>query len=173
MLSRCSRTGEHDDVATWAGSKSRSAAVSCHTEVCYPFGPSSVGDLPWQPGDGIEFGAEADEFGLLKSSSRIRTFNEEVEDTTKIGEIQSALCSASRVVFLGFYFHPPNMELIKPSSYTTSDAEAYATALNRSSADVNLIMGQIARLRRFPACYIDSNWDWTGLFREFGTTWLG
>ena len=42
------------------------------------------------------------------------------------------------------------MELIKSSSGTTNDAEAYATALNRSSADVKLIMGQIVRLRRLP-----------------------
>src|SRR5262245_60195475 len=27
-----------DPQLTWAGLKSRSAAVSCHTEVCYPFG---------------------------------------------------------------------------------------------------------------------------------------
>jgi hypothetical protein len=60
--------------------------------IYHPYG--SVGDLPWQSGDGIEFGAEVDEFGLLKSSSRIRTFNEEVEDTTKIGEIRDAMCAA-------------------------------------------------------------------------------
>jgi hypothetical protein len=30
-------TAEFDPTATWAGLKCRSAAVSCRTEVCYPF----------------------------------------------------------------------------------------------------------------------------------------
>ena len=111
----------------------------------------------------------------MKSSSRIRTFNEEVEDSTKIEEIRDAVGTASRIIFLGFHFHPQNMELITPNTQSGAAdlGEAYATALNRSPADVNLIMGQVVRLRRLTACNIDSKWDCAGLFREFGTTWLG
>ena len=36
--------------------------------IYHPYG--SVGDLPWQSGDGIEFGGEVDVSGLWKSSSR-------------------------------------------------------------------------------------------------------
>jgi hypothetical protein len=139
--------------------------------IYHPYG--SVGDLPWQSGDGIEFGAEVDEFGLLKSSSRIRTFNEEVEDTTKIGEIRDAMCAASRVIFLGFHFHPQNLALITPPNAQSRAAKqvVYATALNRSSHDVTLIQDQISKMG-IPRCFID-NWDCARLFREFETTWLG
>jgi hypothetical protein len=142
--------------------------------IYHPYG--SVGDLPWQSGEGIEFGGGADEFRLLKSSSRIRTFNEEVEDRTKVGKIQDAVCNASRVIFLGFHFHAQNMELIKsPDAHSgAGNQEAYATAFRRSSSDVNLIQEQIQKLRRFRAgCNISKDWDCAGLFREFGTRWLG
>jgi hypothetical protein len=58
----------------------------------------------------------------LKSSSRIRTFNEEVEDTTKIGQIRDAMCAASRVIFLGFHFHPQNLDLITPPNAQSGTA---------------------------------------------------
>jgi hypothetical protein len=142
--------------------------------IYHPYG--SVGDLPWQSGKGIEFGAEADGAGLLKSSSRIRTFNEEVEDSAKIQEIQDAVCAASRIIFLGFHFHAQNMDLIRPqiAHGGAANQEAYATALNRSSSDVRHISQQISKMGRFRDAdvYISSNWDCAGLFREFQTTWL-
>jgi hypothetical protein len=141
--------------------------------IYHPYG--SVGDLPWQSAEGIEFGCKADEFGLLKSSSRIRTFNDEVEDRTKIGEIQNAISTANRVIFLGFHFHQQNMDLIKPPNADggAANPQAYATAFHRSSSDVLLIQQQIMKLRSLAACNINNNWDCAGLFREFGTTWLG
>jgi hypothetical protein len=143
--------------------------------IYHPYG--SVGDLPWQSGDGIEFGGEFDVAGLLKSSSRIRTFNEEVEDNAKIKEIQDAMCAASRVIFLGFHFHAQNMDLIKPADAQdgTANQEAYSTAIHRSSSDVRHISQQISKTGRFREArvYISSDWDCAGLFREFETTWLG
>ena len=142
--------------------------------IYHPYG--SVGDLPWQSGDGIEFGGEVDVSGLWKSSSRIRTFNEEVEDKTKIEEIRNAISAANRVIFLGFHFHPQNMDLIKPpigSSATGEVPIAYATAFHRSSSDLRIIEAQIVRLRPFSGVCVDKNWDCAGIFREFGTTWLG
>jgi hypothetical protein len=138
--------------------------------IYHPYG--SVGDLPWQSGEGIEFGAEADEFGLLKSSSRIRTFNEEVEDRTKTGEIQDAIRNATRVIFLGFHFHPQNVDLITPPNAQSGGANqfAYATALNRSSHDVTLIQNQLSKMG-IARCFID-NWDCARLFREFETGWV-
>jgi hypothetical protein len=142
--------------------------------IYHPYG--SVGDLPWQSGEGIEFGSEANEFRLLESSSRIRTFNEEVEDKTKIEEIRKAIATANRVIFLGFHFHPQNMDLIKPSiapSVTADIPMAYATAFHRSSSDLRIIETQIARLRTFSGVCVDKSWDCAGIFRELGTTWLG
>lgn len=142
--------------------------------IYHPYG--SVGDLPWQSGEGIEFGAEANEFRLVESSSRIRTFNEEVEDKTKIGKIQNAISTANRVIFLGFHFHPQNMDLIKPPiapSVTDDIPMAYATAVHRSSSDLRIIETQISRLRTFSGVRVDKSWDCAGIFREFGTTWLG
>jgi hypothetical protein len=136
--------------------------------IYHPYG--SVGDLPWQSGEGIEFGGEADEFRLLKCSSRIRTFNEEVEDKAKIGEIQNAVANAKRLIFLGFHFHPQNMDLIKPPDATGGAvlADAYATAINRSAPDVTLIE---QRLRAFSSRLIGP-WDCVGIFRQFEMTWL-
>jgi hypothetical protein len=144
--------------------------------IYHPYG--SVGDLPWQSGEGIEFGAEVDEFGrlLLKSSSRIRTFNEEIKDRTKIEEIRNAISAANRVIFLGLHFHQQNMDLIKPAiapSVTADIPMAYATAFHRSSSDLRIIETQIVRLRTFSGVRVDKSWDCAGIFREFGTTWLG
>jgi SIR2-like domain len=137
--------------------------------IYHPYG--SVGDLPWQSGEGIEFGAEVDACGLLKSSLRIRTFNEEVEDRTKIKEIQDAMCTANRVIFLGFHFHQQNVDLITPPNAQSGTASAYATAYNRSDHDKRFIYQQILKMG-MKECLID-NWDCPHLFREFQTTWLG
>ena len=138
-------------------------------KIYHPYG--SVGDLPWQSEEGIEFGAEADELGLLESSSRIWTFNEEVEDNTKIRKI---LSSATRIIFLGFHFHPQNMDLMKaPNAHTsTANKQAYATAIARLLSDQTLIQTQISQLG-CGTIHIKKDWDCLGLFREFGTTWLG
>jgi len=58
--------------------------------IYHPYG--TVGALPWQSREGIQFGEEADEFSLGKCSSGIRTFNEEVEDKAKL--IERAQASA-------------------------------------------------------------------------------
>jgi hypothetical protein len=155
-------------------SEGEAAELMKGLNIYHPYG--SVGDLPWQTGEGIEFGAVADANKLLKSSSRIRTFNEEVEDRTKIGKIQDAIGAASRIIFLGFHFHRQNMDLIKPPNAHRGTGNqnqvAYATALNRSSSDVNCISEQISKLRSFAGLHIKEHWDCAGLFREFGTTWL-
>src|SRR5262249_911856 len=50
----------------------------------------------------------------------IRTFTEQIEDVTVLGEIREAFESAHLVIFLGFGFHQQNLELLKPQTHGTA-----------------------------------------------------
>lgn len=82
-------------------------------KIYHPYG--TVGDLPWQDGQGAtSFGQNVAGRELLSRAAQIRTFIEQTEDQVAVAEIRELLSEANIVVFLGFAFHPLNMELICP-----------------------------------------------------------
>ena len=112
----------------------------------HPYG--DVGTLPWinQTGS-IEFGSEPSKEELLELSSKIKTFTEGTDpDSSEILEIRKHMGMADRLVFIGFAFHPLNMELITPEISEEGNklnVKCFATSKNISDSDQEVIKEQI------------------------------
>jgi len=119
--------------------------------IYHPYGV--VGTLPWVDQNGaMEFGAEPRPVQLLELSQKIKTFTEGTDPgSSEILEIREHMRIADRVVFLGFAFHKLNMQLIAPEQVDgtiNSDIRCFATTLEISSSDKEVIEAQIKELYR-------------------------
>lgn len=147
-----------------------------HLRIYHPYG--TIGFLPWQahvinrtlPFGGSEHG---DDLNLVAEG--IKTFNEQVEDDGLLKQLGEEVARADRIVFLGFHFHPQNMQLLQAANNVRgSNVDIYATALERSNADRLIIDKQIRAMLTSRG----GNWnisihhdlDCVGLFREYATT---
>ena len=114
--------------------------------IFHPYG--TVGSLPWKdPSSGIDYGGEPDSRQLDDLATRIRTFTEGTDKAaSEIVAIRSTLRSAERIAFLGFAFHPLNLELLYgvKKKAAVHDGSVYATALGLSDSDVTLIASDLA-----------------------------
>jgi hypothetical protein len=95
-----------------------------------PYG--SLGRLPVQahyPGPSeVAFGADPEEVDCWSVSQNIKTYSEQVEDTQLTSKIDEAMSSAEQLVFLGFGFHPQNMQIISVSR-PTKMPQVYASGV--------------------------------------------
>lgn len=123
-----------------SGVRAREAVLKL--QIIHPYG--KVGRLAWQPGSAIEneFGGKAN---LLELADQIKTFNEQVSDRVLLGFIKSQYLGAERIVFLGFAFHPQNLELLKPHSPSQA-TEILATAHGISASDCKAIATDLLEL---------------------------
>ena len=95
--------------------------------IYYVYG--QVGYLPWQNGDtSISFGADPDIVHLLNIFSKIKTFTEGSDpDKSEIIAMKNEIISATRLIFLGFAFHPLNMKILSCTDKNQSQiARLYA-----------------------------------------------
>lgn len=112
--------------------------------VIHPYG--LVGKLPWEPDEyTVEFGAKEGGERLLDIASQLRTYSETNIDADVLYSIHNALAQADIMVFLGFAFHPQNMDLLQPST-PLNTSYVFATALDASSSDCDAIEKQIYTL---------------------------
>jgi hypothetical protein len=130
-------------------SKVEAAEMVNSINIYHPFG--SVGLLPWQVNSSpMEFGAEPNPDQLLQLSKKIKTFTESTEpDSSEIRLIRKHVSCADRLVFIGFAFHPMNMQLIAPENKKDIDStsiKCYATTYNISESDKEVISEQINEL---------------------------
>jgi hypothetical protein len=111
--------------------------------IYHPYGV--VGCLPWQsvPNRGIEFGSTARD--LRQITGQIKTFTEGLDDENMLRSMRSAVAEAETVVFLGFAFHPINMELLRPTG-ETAVKRIFATTLGLSDSDEGVIEDDIAKM---------------------------
>jgi hypothetical protein len=111
--------------------ETEAAEIVRRVPIVHPYG--TLGPLPWQTdrNDGVAFGATG--VHLPSIAGRIRTFTEEIADANDINRIQSTLCEARQIVFLGFAFYEQNMGLLKRS--TQQPAMVRATAYGFSEVD--------------------------------------
>ena len=142
--------------------------------IYHPYG--QVGFMPWDNGNPkVEFG-DTDYRDLVELSGQIRTFNEQMADKQELNEIRQRVAQAQRIVFLGFHFHNQNMELLKASGPGLGGTVfSYATAFDRSDADVRLIDSQIRHMLadRGGTWIVEvEKRDCKGLFKDYGATWL-
>ena len=106
--------------------------------VIHPYG--MVGQLDWTDAktkrSGIEFGGD---FGsrLADLSSQIITFNEATDDGL-VRQVREEIASATKLVFLGFAFHPQNVEMFATRG-PSKEKDVYATTLGISDVGTEAI----------------------------------
>lgn len=144
--------------------------------IFHPYG--QVGFMQWdQHGRRkVDFGA-TDYGEVVELSEEIRTFNEQLEDTRELETLRKYVGDAQRIVFLGFHFHHQNMELLKASGPSRGGiVNLYATALDRSEADKNLLDKQIREMLSARGgswnVHVELKRDCKGLFKDYSATWL-
>jgi hypothetical protein len=108
-------------------------------KIFHPFG--AVGELDWgMPGQStVDFGGDdlRNVSHLLKLAEQIKTFYERVHDDTMVTEMQAEVENAEVIVFLGFAFHRPNMEIIRPKSISVE--RVFATVRGMSNPDRDMV----------------------------------
>ncbi|MBI1424776.1 MAG: hypothetical protein GC149_15125 [Gammaproteobacteria bacterium] len=114
--------------------------------VYHPYG--RVGSLPWQRQEiPIEFGADPHPQSLLDISAQIRTFTEGTNpDTSSIDLIRNSVAECDRLIFLGFAFHPMNMNLLSSEGAESAPKVSYGTALGLSNSDRDIVEREIKSL---------------------------
>lgn len=120
--------------AVFALPPSEASALANQLQVLHPYG--DLGPCPWLGGgNGVPFGASPSEF-VHVAVPRIRTFTEQKKDTS-LERIRVAVSEAERIVFLGFGFHPQNLEVL--FSEPARRKQIIATGIGLSKADIEVI----------------------------------
>jgi hypothetical protein len=114
----------------------------------HPYGV--VGSLPWQRGDiSIEYGGEVSGGALLSLSGGIKTFTEGTDPSSSdILKIREQITQASTLLFLGFAYHPQNLELLQsPNPHPdASQVKYFGTAYGMSTNDCELVRADLVKL---------------------------
>ncbi|MCW1384715.1 hypothetical protein OLX02_18010 [Novosphingobium sp. KCTC 2891] len=92
--------------------KEAQAIVAQHLVILHPYG--SVGRLPWQLGQDAqaEWAGSEQPWNIHAIANQIRTCSERLADREWTGRLRRSVAEAKRIVFLGFGFHPQNLDLL-------------------------------------------------------------
>jgi hypothetical protein len=130
--------------------ESAGGLISRKLTLHHPYG--KIGPLPWQTdkNDGVPLGGDpyGEQDDIARYAKNIRTFNEEVEKSAELEVIQQFFVDAKRVIFLGFHFHPQNVDLITPvSSHTKGGVKrAYVSTYGRKAPELEIVQHQIEHM---------------------------
>lgn len=129
-------------------SDSDAASLLQSLEIYHPYG--TVDSLPWlKQNDAIEYGATPNSEQLLRLTSRIKTFTEGTDESlSNVTAIRSHMKTSLRLVFLGFAFHPLNLDLLRPRGAEPMSPPTgrcvFATAHGISDNDTKAISDELA-----------------------------
>ena len=112
-------------------------------EIIHPYG--AIAELPWQHRSGIPFGFGVDPATMEAMTHRIRTYTEQIERSDTLERMKASVSSADTLVFLGFSYHPANMELLTLGTPGNTE-QVFGTAKKISSNDIGVIHDQIREL---------------------------
>jgi hypothetical protein len=109
--------------------------------VLHPYG--YIGPPRWlSASSGVDFGDELN--GRLGHAAKsVRTFTESA-DAEAIAQIKKAAANATTIVFLGFAFHPQNIELLRPQELSNV-SHIYGTSHGMSEPDRAEVEGSLKR----------------------------
>jgi hypothetical protein len=114
-------------------------------QILHPYG--EVGSAGWlgEP-SGNEFGADG-RGGIVRAQGRIQTFTERSVPEMTIELVRKAVAQARTIIFLGFSFHPQNMELLWPenSKGETEIRQVFGTSMGMSEQDRSTVQDQIVK----------------------------
>jgi hypothetical protein len=110
-----------------------SQALVRKLRVFHPYG--QLGSLPWQMGSSrIGFGDVVTTQGG-SCIENIRTFSERVQESQTFDLIKQEIVAASTIVFLGFAYHPLNMQVLQPTSEKPIAKNVFGTCLGVSQQE--------------------------------------
>ncbi len=156
---------------------SADAAVSLVNEmdIFHPYG--AVGSLPWTDGPAqMDFGAEPGAQDLVTLAQQIKTFTEGTDtEASDIVRIRKRVVTSDTLVFLGFAYHPQNIELLKSSSdeikLLNKVCNFYGTAFGISDEDLRVITPELQELCGSPMYVnMDTNLTCRELFNKYRRT---
>ncbi len=130
-------------------------------DIHHPYG--RVGSLPWQNEETpIEFGANPQAKDLLETSAQIRTFNEGTDpEYSDISMIRESIVNCQRLIFLGFAYHPMNMELLGSEQDDNAPLASYGTAKGLSKPDCEIVEQEIKSIAGKKIGYVQLRNDLT------------
>lgn len=140
--------------------------------VLHPYG--TVGNLPWQSNvNSIGFGSEASENNLVSLSRQIKTFTEGTDPSeSSIKLIRDKLVGAQRVIFLGFAYHPMNLDLLRPGDdrkhADLGNTNYFGTGMGISNPDCEVITRDLGKLAGARNVYVRNDRKCAALFIEYG-----
>jgi len=150
----------------------RSADLVRSIEILHPYG--IVGQLPLlASANTCEYGIEISAERLRAVAPSIRTFTEGMNpERGDLSAIRRVIGEARRLVFLGFAFHPMNLDLLfsddQPPSRTEAPEAIFGSALHMSGPDCRTIIDELHTRSGFPRDQIYlSNTTCAGLFKEY------
>jgi hypothetical protein len=113
-------------------------------KIYHPYG--QVGDLPWQNGSvPVRYGNN-ERSDLLAISKEIKTFSEGLSDKEMMSAIRGLVMDAKHLVFLGFAFHPQNVDLLKTHPNSSGMSRIFATVKGISPSDQGSVKISLAHL---------------------------
>ena len=129
----------------WNISAADAAGLMKQLEIYHAYG--SVGSLPWlDQRNAIAFGEEPEPKKLRELAGKIKTFTESTDPSSRdIVLIRQLLSGSPRLVFLGFAFHPMNLDLLMPlpqGAHSISDRDyktVFGTVSGISKADSEIL----------------------------------
>lgn len=77
----------------------------------------------------------------------------QMEDMATLTAMRTALQHAERVVFLGFAYHRPNLQLLAPQS-PMNGRSVYGTVKNISKPDQQVVRGEVANMLGLSTEYV-------------------
>lgn len=118
--------------------EARAREVVSKARILHPYG--SLGPLTGN--EAVPFGDPTERTDMFEVAERIRLYTEQVQEHEDIEEIRRAVSNADRLVFLGFGYHPQNIELITPRSTVSSGTgvdDIIGSAFGISQPDVDVL----------------------------------
>lgn len=103
--------------------ESKAFDVLAHTKIIHPYG--CLGTIGHH-GNHVPFGSDPDPDVLLAISNNIQTYSESIEEDNRPIQIREMTGDCGKFVFVGFAFHPQNMELLDLGGCTEMP-EVFAT----------------------------------------------
>ncbi len=117
--------------------------ILARLKISHPYG--AVGRLPWQNSASVVFGGRRNNMTLLDIAADIRTFTERMEDDATLVTIRNQVQEAETVVFLGFAFHPMNIQLLSPET-PSNTKRVFGTCVGISNGDLTTVRHEIVQM---------------------------
>jgi hypothetical protein len=123
------------------------AVVAKLARIYHPYG--TVGKYPFNNSSqalGTPYGADLQQHSLIEVAGKIKTFTEGTDDRlSDIKAIRNHISNASKLIFLGFAFHPINIELLarEEDAEVSYESLTFATAYRMSESNIRLIDAEV------------------------------